>query len=191
MTFGLLQRLPYLVAGLVLWFMQDAEAWLLPVVVLTPFISGLIGGIGVVAWMEMVTRMVPERVRAAGWAARYIMQACIGMAAGAVIQQVLTHAPGQRGYAVLHLIAFAFLLLSWISQAFMRGAARCASLSPAYWLLLEVFENSAGPTGGPAPAAAPHRGAFHRHGVSHGRLISHPARAKHHGAGPRRTRAIL
>ncbi len=72
MTFGLLQRLPYLVAGLLLWFMQDAGPWLLPVVVLTPVISGLIGGIGVVAWMEMVTRMVPERVRAAGWAARYI-----------------------------------------------------------------------------------------------------------------------
>jgi MFS family permease len=140
MTFGLLQRLPYLVAGLLLWFMQDAEAWLLPVVVLTPFISGLIGGIGVVAWMEMVTRMVPERVRAAGWAARYITQACIGMGAGAVIQQVLTHAPGQRGYAVLHLIAFAFLLLSWISQAFMRELTAAHHYHPptgSYWRYLK------------------------------------------------------
>ena len=64
MTFGILQRLPYLVTGLLLWFAQDAGAWLLPVVVLTPVLSGLLGGVGVVAWMEMVTRMVPERVRA-------------------------------------------------------------------------------------------------------------------------------
>lgn len=120
MFFGLLQRLPYLITGLLLWHAQDARSWLLPLVVLTPLASGLVGGVGVVAWMEMVTRMVPERVRAAGWAARYIMQACIGMGAGAVIHQVLTHMPGQRGYAVLHLIAFGFLLLSWLSQAFMR-----------------------------------------------------------------------
>jgi hypothetical protein len=79
-------------------------------------VSGLIGGVGVVAWMEMVTRMVPERIRAAGWAARYIMQAVHRHGAGAVIHQVLTHAPGQRGYAVLHLIAFGFLFLSWLSQ---------------------------------------------------------------------------
>lgn len=120
MTFGILQRLPYLVTGLLLWFAQDAGAWLLPVVVLTPVLSGLLGGVGVVAWMEMVTRMVPERIRAAGWATRYILQASIGMIAGAVIHQVLTLHPGQRGYALLHLIAFGFLLLSWIAQAFMR-----------------------------------------------------------------------
>lgn len=120
MTFGLLQRLPYLITGLLLWYDTDAGAWLLPVVVLTPAASGLIGGAGVVAWMEMVTRMVPERLRAAGWATRYIMQACIGMGAGAVIHQVLTHLPGQRGYAVLHLLTAGFLLLSWLSQAFMR-----------------------------------------------------------------------
>jgi len=120
MSFGLLQRLPYLITGLVLWFWKDAGPWLLPLVVMTPMVSGLIGGVGVVAWMEMVTRMVPERVRAAGWAVRYITQACIGMVAGAVIVQVLTHMPGQRGYALLHLITFSFLLLSWLSQAFMR-----------------------------------------------------------------------
>lgn len=120
LTFGLMQRLPYLIAGLVLWYGEHLEGWLLPVVVLTPVMSGLVGGIGVVAWMEMVTRMVPERVRAAGWAARYIMQACIGMGAGAVIHQVLTRWPGHRGYALLHLIAFGFLFLSWLSQLPMK-----------------------------------------------------------------------
>jgi MFS family permease len=120
LSFGLLQRLPYLAAGLVLWHAEHLEGWLLPVVVLTPVMSGLVGGIGVVAWMEMVTRMVPERVRAAGWAARYIMQACIGMAAGSVVHEVLTRMPGHRGYAVLHLTAFGFLFLSWLSQLPMK-----------------------------------------------------------------------
>ena len=139
MTFGLLQRLPYLITGLLLWLVQDAGPWLLPVVVLTPVISGLIGGVGVVAWMEMVTRMVPERVRAAGWAARYITQACIGMGAGAVIHQTLTHLPGQRGYALLHLIAFGFLFLSWLSQLFMRELPAGHHYHPhtgSYWSYL-------------------------------------------------------
>ena len=139
MGFGLLQRLPYLITGLLLWFWHDAGPWLLPLVVLTPVVSGLIGGVGVVAWMEMVTRMVPERVRAAGWAARYITQACIGMVAGAVIHQVLTHLPGQRGYALLHLITFGFLFLSWLSQSFMRELPAAHHYRPhagSYWSYL-------------------------------------------------------
>ena len=119
MTFGLIQRLPYLITGLILLFADHIDDALLPIVVLTPVISGMIGGFGVVAWMEMVTRMIPERTRASGWAVRYIIQACIGMAAGTVIHHVLTNYPGRQGYAFLHLTTFGFLLLSWLSQAFM------------------------------------------------------------------------
>ena len=122
LTFGLLQRLPYLVTGLILLLVEEIDDRILPIVVLTPVISGLVGGIGVVAWMEMVTRMVPERLRAAGWAARYIMQAGIGMGAGGGIHWVLTHLPGKEGYGWLHLITFSFLALSWLSQIPMQEA---------------------------------------------------------------------
>ena len=116
LAFGLLQRLPYLVTGLLLMFVENLDGWLLPLVVLTPVISGLIGGVAVVAWMEMVTRMVPERARAAGWSARYILQAIIAIGAGTVIHKVLTFIPGRQGYAWLHLAAFALLFLSWLTQ---------------------------------------------------------------------------
>ncbi|MBX7210029.1 MAG: MFS transporter [Verrucomicrobiaceae bacterium] len=120
LTFGSLQRLPYLVTGLLLLFGQSLGDKLLTIVVLTPVVSGLIGGIGVVAWMEMVTRMIPERRRASGWAARYIIQALIGIAAGPVIHWILTSRGGTDGYAMLHLIAFVFLALSFCSQMPMR-----------------------------------------------------------------------
>ncbi len=121
MLFGFLQRLPYLITGLLLLFRQDmGQDTLRTLVVLTPVASGLIGGIGVVAWMEMVTRMIPEKQRASGWAVRYVMQALIGIAAGPAIHWILTHRPGADGYAVLHLIAFGFLALSYIAQAPMR-----------------------------------------------------------------------
>lgn len=127
LLFGLLQRLPYAIAGLCLLFAQHlGDQTLLTIVVLTPMASGLIGGIGVVAWMEMVTRMIPQQRRASGWALRYVMQAVIGIAAGPAIHWILTHRPGPDGYAVLHLTAFAFLALSYLSQVPMREALACA-----------------------------------------------------------------
>ena len=118
--FGFLQRLPYLITGLILLCSDKIEGILLPIVVLTPVISGMIGGMTVVAWMEMVTRMVPEKVRAAGWAVRYIIQAIIGVVAGTVIHHVLTHYPNHEAYGWLHLTAFALLSISWVSQLFMH-----------------------------------------------------------------------
>lgn len=120
LAFGFLQRLPYLVTGLLLLFGQSLGDKLLVIVVLTPVASGLIGGIGVVAWMEMVTRMIPERQRASGWAVRYVVQAVIGIAAGPVIHWILTHRSGADAYALLHLIAFGFLALSFTAQIPMR-----------------------------------------------------------------------
>ncbi len=132
LAFGLLQRLPYLITGLVLLLARDIDARILPIVVLTPVISGLVGGVGIVAWMEMVTRMVPERLRAAGWAARYIMQAGIGMGAGGGIHWILTHLPGREGYGCLHLITFGFLMLSWLAQVPMKEHVETrATPSPA------------------------------------------------------------
>lgn len=118
--FGFLQRLPYLITGLILMFAGKIDGALLPIVVFTPVISGLLGGINVVAWMEMVTRMVPEKARAAGWALRYIIQAVIGVIAGGIIHQVLTHFESRTAYAWLHLAVFALLFVSWLSQLFMH-----------------------------------------------------------------------
>lgn len=131
LTFGFLQRLPYLITGLILLYSDRIEGILLPIVVLTPVISGLIGGMTVVAWMEMVTRMVPERARAAGWAVRYIIQAVIGVLAGTVIHFVLTHYPKHEAYGWLHLAAFALLLVSWTSQLFMHEGEHHRQRLPA------------------------------------------------------------
>ncbi|TDU70605.1 putative MFS family arabinose efflux permease [Prosthecobacter fusiformis] len=129
--FGFLQRLPYLITGLILMYADNIEGALLSIVVLTPIISGLLGGITVVAWMEMVTRMVPEKARAAGWAVRYIIQAVIGILAGAVIHQVLTHFDNRTAYAWLHLAVFGLLFVSWLSQLFMHEDEHMRNRHPA------------------------------------------------------------
>ena len=119
---GVLQRLPYLLAGLLLLFAPQAAAAILPIIILTPIVSGLVGGFASQAWMEMVTRMVPPHLRASGWAIRYVIQGVIGLSAGPVIHWMFTHHPGVVGYAWLHLICFAFLALSAFCQWTMKEA---------------------------------------------------------------------
>ncbi len=118
--FGAVQRLPYLIAALLMFWLPQTRAALLPIVVLTPIVSGLIGGVGVNAWMEMVTRMIPEHLRASGWAIRYVIQGVIGLSAGPVIHWMLSRHSDAAGYAWLHLICFAFLALSFCAQLMMR-----------------------------------------------------------------------
>jgi len=118
-TFGTLQRLPYLIAGVVMLAFPMSNEALLWVVMLTPLVSGLVGGIAVQAWMEMVTRMIPPGRRAGGWAIRYQVSNVIGLGAGVVVHEVLKQSPDAHGYAVLHLICFGFLLMSLTAQLFM------------------------------------------------------------------------
>jgi MFS family permease len=118
--FGILQRLPYLLTGLVMLLAPQSSGIILTLVVLTPVVSGVVGGVGVNAWMEWVTRLIPQHLRASGWAIRYLIQGTIGLAAGPVIHWVFTHQPGAQGYSTLHLICFGFLALSLTAQLGIR-----------------------------------------------------------------------
>jgi MFS family permease len=112
---GIIQRLPYLVAAAFLWFFaDDFPRWTLFAVVSAPLISGLLGGVTINAWLEMITRMIPANARASGWAYRFIVSSCIGIAAGPVIHRILEIHPGTPGYAILHFITFLFLAVSMI-----------------------------------------------------------------------------
>ncbi len=119
--FGVIQRLPYLIAALVIYFAHASlPAVVLWVVVLTPVVSGFCGGFAIPAWMEMVTRMVPKERRASGWAIRFTIGGLLGIAAGFLVEWILSSWPGAEGYAVLHAAAFTFLMLSFAIFVFLR-----------------------------------------------------------------------
>ncbi|MEM7147703.1 MAG: MFS transporter [Verrucomicrobiota bacterium] len=118
---GVLQRLPFLVAAAFLWFFaDDFPRWTLFVVVAAPLVSGLLGGLTINAWLEMITRMIPEQARASGWAFRFIIASVIGIIAGPIIHRILEIQPGPPGYAVLHLITFIFLAISMVFFCFLK-----------------------------------------------------------------------
>ncbi len=109
------QRLPYLAAGLGLWLLPAGYAPVLfALVAATPLLSGLFGGIGSCAWQELVARTIPPHRRSSMLAVRQIIQSVVGIVAGYVIAWVLFACPGRPGYAILHLITFGFLVLSYI-----------------------------------------------------------------------------
>jgi MFS family permease len=113
-TLGVWQRLPYLLAALMLWFAAMHPELALPAVLCAPLVSGLVGGIAVNAWKEYVASTIPERLRASMWATRFVLGTVLGLGAGGVVSEVLSREPGPRGYAWLHLGTFVCVAISFV-----------------------------------------------------------------------------
>jgi hypothetical protein len=118
---GLLQRLPYLLAGIALLVWGNTNPLLaLIIVALTPFLSGSIGGTNVSAYLEFVLRAIPTKRLASKWSFRLLIVSLIGIPAGFVVKQVLTYYPGSQGYAMLHFLTFGGLMVSFFIFAFSK-----------------------------------------------------------------------
>jgi MFS family permease len=118
---GLWQRLPYLVAGLVLLagdFLP--RAFVIAIVFLTPLASALVGGVGIGAWHTFVARCFPPRRRPSIMSARHSLGAVLGLTSGAIVAAVLARAPAPQSYGILHLIAFAGLMVGLLGFRGMR-----------------------------------------------------------------------
>jgi MFS family permease len=119
---GALQRLPFLVAGLVLLGLDRASPAALAAVVGAPFVSGIFGGAVLAAWLEMTARVLPHHRIPSLMAIRMVLQALLGLAAGVIIERVLTvHADRiTLGYGILFLISFGLYLLSWLTLSLIH-----------------------------------------------------------------------
>ena len=110
---GILQRAPYGVAAGVLLWADRAPMAAIAAVALSPFLSGLFGGLGLTAWQQLVLKTVPEGKRPSLFGIRFGIACGIGIVAGKTIAFVLSRYPGMTGYAILHLCAFLVLMLSY------------------------------------------------------------------------------
>ena len=124
LVMGIVQRLPFLIAGLVLLLQGETMPRLaLCVVVLAPLFSGLAGGVTLPAWMELIAKTLTPNRRASAMAIRQIVASMIGLASGGIIASVLHRWPGVHGYGVLHLVAFVFMMMSIAVLAFAQEEA--------------------------------------------------------------------
>ncbi len=121
MGIGLLQRLPYLMAGLALLYLADWRPGLaLAAVVFAPLASGLFAGVLMTAWQELVAKTIPGRRLSSVWALRLLISSLIGLGAGHAVARILDVWPGARGYGALHLITFLFIMGSYFLVALVR-----------------------------------------------------------------------
>jgi MFS family permease len=125
---GILQRLPYLVVGLMLCLL--AGGWpvlILAAVGLAPLISSLAGGLTLTAWQQLVMKTIPVRRRPMLFGLRDIIGCLLGIVAGLVVKWTLDTWPGPTGYGLLYLMVFAVLAASY---AVFAGVHECGRHPP-------------------------------------------------------------
>lgn len=118
---GVVQRLPFLFAGLALIFLAGNFPLItLIFVALAQFGSGFVTGVTFPAWLELVAKTIPAHRRASVFAIRMVIAAIGGMCASLFVKVVLAEYGGPVGFGILHLACFAFVVLSYIVFATIK-----------------------------------------------------------------------
>jgi MFS family permease len=126
-------RLPLLAIAIVLWVCGSGPLSL-AAVVMGSILYGVIGGLSVGAWQQLILRTVRPDQRPSLFATRYLASNVLGLGVASIVGPILTRWPETHGYALLHLVAFVGAMLS-------------------YRVLMAVREPTA-----PVPAPVPRRG---------------------------------
>jgi len=115
-----MHRALYLVAAWLLFQHSTNKLAVVTIIALTPFLSGILGGIPYAAWQQLFMSAIPSKRRPSNLALRFLTGGVIGVIAGKVIQVTLANHPGPEGYAYLHLWAAGVAMLSWVAFAFIK-----------------------------------------------------------------------
>ena len=107
-----LSRLPIFVSAVVLWWC-GSSALSMWTVLLCTIVYGVIGGLSVGAWQQLILRTVRPDKRSALFATRYLASNVIGLGVASLVGPILAFWPGTDGYAILHVIAFAGAMLAY------------------------------------------------------------------------------
>jgi len=111
---GFGERLPYLLIAVILWqFGATAPLWCALAIVVLLGLSGASAGFGTPAWFDMITRVIPLRVRGRFAGGANGLGALMGLLGATLIGSILASVPGTGGYAMLFGIAFGCMLISW------------------------------------------------------------------------------
>jgi MFS family permease len=112
-------RLPLLATAVVLWFSGKGPLSLWTVLVAST-VYGIIAGMSVGAWQQLVAKTVAPEKRSSLFAIRYMASNLIGIGASGVVAWALFQWPGSQGYALLYLVGFAGTVLSYSALISIR-----------------------------------------------------------------------
>jgi len=129
------ERAPYLVLAAVAFTLADPA----PGLSLALFLAMLLviaatGGVLMPAWLDVVGRAIPTRLRGRFFAATSMSAGVAGLGAGLVTAWLLATVPAPRSYGICFVIAALFLGLSYVALASVKepdGPAAAAATSLA------------------------------------------------------------
>jgi MFS family permease len=128
---ALAQRFPWLLLAVAAWLVTDRVA---PEAALAIFFSlytlAAVGGsVNLPVWFDLIAKLTPVRRRGRLFAARTILGALFGIGAGAMAAEILGALPYPGSYALLFLLAFLSMGLSYLFLMSLReGGAAGATL---------------------------------------------------------------
>jgi MFS family permease len=110
---GLAQRLFFGTAAVLLLLAPGNRILALCAIALAPMLASVAGGIGLIAWQQLLTKCVAHKRRHSMFAVRATLACAIGIPAGSIVTVVLTRWPGAFGFGILHAIAFVIIMMSY------------------------------------------------------------------------------
>jgi len=104
-----LQRIPYLVTGLILIFLPYNKNLMLMAGLMVPLLSGLFVGFSITAYQEYIAKAIPSTRRSSMWGFQHFLGTSLGFAGGKLVYEILEANPGKIGYGYLHLVSFGIM----------------------------------------------------------------------------------
>jgi MFS family permease len=119
---ALIQRFPWLTLSFLIYFfvtnVPNATAQLL--ILGTLFIASVTGGINLPAWYDLVSKITPVQLRGRLFAFRFVLGALLGIGSGALVTHILDRIPYPDNFALLFLLAFSFMMISYFFVTLLR-----------------------------------------------------------------------
>ncbi len=114
-------RLPYLGIALAVWQLGDTRPGLtLALVFLLITIAALSNGIVIPAWLDMIAKVIPQRLRGTFFGIGNGLGALLGVAGGVIAGRILEALPFPTNFALCFVIASAAMVISWAGVSATR-----------------------------------------------------------------------
>jgi MFS family permease len=115
------ERLPFLGLAIVAWFMHDLNPSIVVVLIYGLLIwQGLGGGFGLVAWQSMLAKVLSPRRLGTFYGAQTAASAVLASLSALAAGFILDHTSDRVGFALIFLLAFCALIISFVSLSLTR-----------------------------------------------------------------------
>ena len=135
MITALAQRLPWLLLGLLSFFVVDkvSSSYSVLIFFIGFLIAAIGGGMNLPAWFDLLTKITPTHIRGRLFALRVTFGAVMGIFAGFVSKQSLDKIEYPLNFTLLFSIAFIIMMISYVCLSLLKEEKINSSAKAINW----------------------------------------------------------